>query len=126
MTRRKRKMENRKSNYTGPCRRSSAPDPIFHFLFSIFCSCALLGCAAPGEPTYRHPPVPEAIGGLECGGVAFFPGAGAGRPPRPPGPKNPHRLFLPPPPAPPRGHPAAAPSGLPRLPRGGGEGPRLD
>lgn len=64
MTRRKRKMENRKSNYTGPRRRSSAPDPIFHFLFSIFCSCALLGCAAPGEPTYRHPPVPEAIGDL--------------------------------------------------------------
>src|SRR2546425_9995910 len=64
MTRRKRKMENRKSNYTGPRRRSSAPDPIFHFLFSIFCFCALLGCAAPGEPTYRHPPVPEAIGDL--------------------------------------------------------------
>src|SRR5437870_7565058 len=57
-------MENRKSNYTGPRRRSSAPDPIFHLLFSIFCFCALLGCAAPGEPTYRHPPVPEAIGDL--------------------------------------------------------------
>src|SRR2546427_5650989 len=64
MTRRKRKMENRKRNYTGPRWRSSAPDPIFHFLFSIFCCCALLGCAAPGEPTYRHPPVPEAIGDL--------------------------------------------------------------
>lgn len=57
-------MENRKSDCTGPRRRSSAPDAISHFLFSIFCSCALLGCAAPGEPTYRHPPVPEAIGDL--------------------------------------------------------------
>ncbi len=37
---------------------------MFDFLFSIFCFCVLLGCAAPGEPTFRHPPVPETIADL--------------------------------------------------------------
>ncbi len=35
---------------------------IFYFLFSIFLDlCALGGCAAPGEPIERKPPVPEAV-----------------------------------------------------------------
>src|SRR5713226_5882788 len=38
--------------------------PIFYFLFSIFCFGWLAGCAAPGEPTPKHPLVPEAIADL--------------------------------------------------------------
>ncbi len=46
--------------------RQSAPASAagFYFLFSVFCFCALLGCAAPGEPTPPRPPVPEAIADL--------------------------------------------------------------
>ncbi len=38
--------------------------PISHFLFSIFCFCALGGCAAPGEPQPKHPPVPQGVADL--------------------------------------------------------------
>jgi len=38
--------------------------PVFRVPFSVFCFCALLGCAAPGEPQPKRPPVPEAIADL--------------------------------------------------------------
>ncbi len=34
---------------------------IFCFLFSVLCFIAVVGCAAPGEPQPRRPPVPEAV-----------------------------------------------------------------
>src|SRR5271170_315794 len=59
-------MENRKA--AGPpqfAQTSRVLPPIFHFLFSIFVSAALLaGCGAPGEPTERKPPIPTAINDL--------------------------------------------------------------
>jgi hypothetical protein len=42
--------------------RVSAASPYFHFLFSIFfVSLIFSGCAAPGEPYERKPPVPVAV-----------------------------------------------------------------
>jgi len=42
--------------------------PIFEFLISIFVFCLLFGgCASPGEPTERKPPVPEAVTDLAAG-----------------------------------------------------------
>ena len=56
-------MENRNRAPASPCARS---DPrtsgTFHFLFSIFfCGLLLSGCASPGEPIERKPPVPGAV-----------------------------------------------------------------
>ena len=46
---------------TGSRAASRCGSPVFHALFSVFCFWALLGCAAPGEPQPRRPPVPEAV-----------------------------------------------------------------
>ena len=56
-------MENRKGVPPSQVHRvPTAPPPIFHFLFSIFaCLLLLAGCAAPGEPTERKPPVPTPV-----------------------------------------------------------------
>jgi hypothetical protein len=45
----------------------TARGAIFHRLFFVFCASvflALTGCAAPGDPTPPHPPVPEAVNDL--------------------------------------------------------------
>jgi len=56
-------MENRKvARWSQRAQRSRVPASIFHFLFSIFASIALLaGCGAPGEPVERKAPTPTAI-----------------------------------------------------------------
>ncbi len=46
----------------GPAARRRVP--IFLFFFSIFCGCVLAGCAAPGEPQPKHPPVPQGVADL--------------------------------------------------------------
>jgi hypothetical protein len=67
-------MENRKwERVPGafPGKRSASPLcfllPIFCFLFSIFSlSIFLAGCASPGEPNERKPPVPQAVTDLSA------------------------------------------------------------
>jgi hypothetical protein len=56
-------MENRKAGHPSQvAQRSRVPPGIFHFLFSIFASVALLaGCGAPGEPVERKAPTPTAV-----------------------------------------------------------------
>lgn len=57
-------MENRKWGSALIARPGARPAPssIFYFLFFIFLfSLFLGGCAAPGEPTERKPPVPRAV-----------------------------------------------------------------
>ena len=64
-------MENRKSERVpgaSPGKRSPSPVlrfllPIFCFLFSIF---SLAGCASPGQPNERKPPVPQAVTDLSA------------------------------------------------------------
>src|SRR5580698_8609263 len=56
-------MEKRKvARWSQRAQRSRVPASIFHLLFSIFASIALLaGCGAPGEPVERKAPTPTAI-----------------------------------------------------------------
>jgi hypothetical protein len=56
-------MENRKeARWSQRAQRSPVPASIFHFLFSIFASIALLaGCGVPGEPVERKAPIPTAV-----------------------------------------------------------------
>jgi hypothetical protein len=56
-------MENRKeARWSQRAQRSPVPASIFHFLFSIFASIALLaGCGVPGEPVERKAPIPIAV-----------------------------------------------------------------
>ncbi len=56
-------MENGKQEWSS-APRSPASASCIYFLISIFCFLALLGCAAPGEPTPSQPVVPKAIGDL--------------------------------------------------------------
>jgi hypothetical protein len=41
--------------------RVSIACPLFYFLFSVFLFSRLLGCASPGEPMERKPPVPRPV-----------------------------------------------------------------
>ena len=68
-------MENRKWERVpgvSPGKRSASPIlpfllPAFYFLFSIFSlSIFLAGCASPGEPNERKPPVPQAVTDLSA------------------------------------------------------------
>ena len=69
-------MENRKSERVpgAPPGKRSAFSPILRFLLSVFCflfsifflSIFLAGCASPGEPTERKPPVPQAVTDLSA------------------------------------------------------------
>ncbi len=68
-------MENRKWERVpgaSPGKRSAShllrfPFPIFFFLFSLFSfSIFLAGCASPGEPNERKPPVPQAVTDLSA------------------------------------------------------------
>ena len=53
-------------------RTSHRPLRAVHFVLFLFACALLAGCASPGEPTERKPPVPQAVADLTAASL-FYP-----------------------------------------------------